>query len=103
MGELSRQSDLKKVPSAHARLRQAVQLCDKKGIVFQRSQEQERWIAGVTGIPDFGKANCKELARRARQNRFRDAMVKPSWPSWPWKKPRTLEEAKQSQTRSSTT
>jgi len=61
MGELSRQSRSQEgfLPP-DARLRQPVQLCDKKGIVFQRSQEQEALDRWCDRDSSTWKANCKE-------------------------------------------
>jgi hypothetical protein len=97
MGELSRQFDLKKV-SFRPMLDYAkpVQLGDKKGIVFQRSQEQEaldRWCDR-----EFLDVE-RQIAKNWRASLARidlDAMVKTIMAELGhWKKPRTLEEAKQ--------
>jgi hypothetical protein len=97
MGELSRQFDLKKV-SFRPMLDQGkpVQLGDKKGIVFQRSQEQEaldRWCDR-----EFLDVE-RQIAKNWRAGLAKidlDAMVKTVMAELGhWKKPKTLEEAKQ--------
>jgi hypothetical protein len=96
-GELSRLFDLKKV-SFRPMLDygKPIQLGDKKGIIFQRSQEQEaldRWCDR-----EFLDVE-RQIARNWREGLAKidlDAMVKSVMAELGhWKKPKTLEEAKQ--------
>jgi len=97
MGELSRQFDLKRV-SFRPMLDygKPIQLRDKKGIIFQRSQEQEaldRWCDR-----EFLDVE-RQIAKNWRAGLAKidlDAMVKTVMAELGhWKKPKTLEEAKQ--------
>src|ERR1700733_6095612 len=96
-GELSRLFDLKKV-SFRPMLDygKPVQLGDKKGIIFERSKEQEaldRWCAR-----EFLDVE-RQIARNWREGLAKtdfDAMVNSVMAELGhWKKPKTLEEAKQ--------
>ncbi len=95
-GELSRQFDIKtvygRVAMAHA---EPVQLGEKKGIVYRKSKEQEalqRWTHRE--FLEVERTIAKEWRRSLTQVDF-GAMVKQVMGNLgPWRKPKTLEDAK---------
>src|SRR5204862_2344940 len=97
-GELSRQFDLKTVyERAHMAHGEAVQLGDKKGVVFRKSNEQEaleRWTKRQ--FLDVERNMAKQWRRSLTAIDF-DVMVKHVLGSLgPWRTPKTLADAKQS-------